>query len=161
MRTRLLHLAATVALLLLGRAGPASAQCGVMSLCQFGHVVQGPSAGGLQNLHGECLVCVAGDCHPGCNETLLPDSLRKAAYLAVLDLARRTDAEAVSRFAPELPGLVYVNAQRHSVQVRSCSGEAVIANLPFPDEPSSGSDASIATAGAVPKRVHPQAEVSR
>lgn len=102
---------------------------------QIGHYLQGPSAGGLLNLHGDCMYCPYNDCHPGCNQTLLPDSSRKALYAEALRVALTLDADAVVRYAPELPELVYVNVERNAVQVRSCSGDAVIASLPLSERP--------------------------
>ncbi len=134
MNTRVWRVVLAAMAILVLRVAAARAQCGVMSLCQFGHVVQGPSAGGLLNLHGDCLICVIGDCHPGCNQTLLPDSARKALFVEVINLARVGDAAGVARFATKLPGIVVFNRARGSVQVRSCSGDAIVANLPLAED---------------------------
>jgi hypothetical protein len=113
--------------------------CGHMSFCDPGsydrHKVQGPAPGdGYDQPHGDCAYCASGfgpDCHFIC----LPpggDLASNEAYTSIVVAAAQGDASTVMRLALLAPRTVRVNLARQSVQVMSCTGEAVIANLPAP-----------------------------
>ena len=113
--------------------------CGHMYFCipntYDPHKVQGPAPGdGYDEPHGDCIYCATGfgpDCHFIC----LPpggDFASNEVYTSIVVAATNGDASTVMRLALLAPRTVRVNLARQSVQVMSCTGEAVIANLPAP-----------------------------
>jgi hypothetical protein len=83
--------------------------------------------------HGECGICAGGACHPVCGYTFNGDFRSKATYEAILVAARRFDASAVLRLAHAGAGYVTYNHERGHVQVKSCSGDGIVASLAVND----------------------------
>ena len=104
--------------------------------CPFGdHVLQGPAPNGYSGLeaHGDCRTCVPGyPCHSGCNPEEEEDL--DLAYGAALEAASRGDVTAVLALDGAVGRYVEVNGSRNAVQVFSCDGATVVANLPIGSE---------------------------
>ncbi len=114
--------------LLQGQCGPMHYFCGGD---YSGHTVIGPAPSGVYPLHGECLFCVNGPCHFGCDESLRSDPDARRVYAQAVEAASHGDATATLRLAPWSGGYVRLNEIRSAVQVMSCSGDLVIASLPL------------------------------
>lgn len=53
------------------------------------------------------------------------------AYATILDAAARGDVDSLVRFLPERPDRIKLNVARKSLQIMSCSGGSLIANVPL------------------------------
>ena len=126
----------------LGYAGSQSSQataaqpfCAWMFLdgCDFGdHVLQGPGPDGYDGAeaHGDCRTCVIEfPCHNSCGGLEL-DPEAKDAYAAAFEAAAKGDVDELLRQQRSAGRFIRVNAARSSVQLLSCDGASVIANLP-------------------------------
>lgn len=102
--------------------------------CDFGdHKLQGPAPDGYDGsqAHGDCRTClVIGPCHSPCEAEDDEESVR-AAYAAAVVAASRGDVRTVLNLERAAGRYVKTNRERRSVQVMSCDGSAVIANLPI------------------------------
>lgn len=121
----------------------------------YHEIVGGGGSGGTD--HGTtCYYCstgVAADCHPWCANNL--DASTKMAYLGALKAGEEGDVARVIALGQSTHGLVVFNQRRQSVQIKTCSGKLLIANLPVPRSqlqlaallPRDGPGESVAAAG--------------
>lgn len=122
------------------------AQCGPMVSCAGTSAHRVPCPGGapdVQNCHPDCLVCVSGDCHPGCQDSSLPLQSKetKRRFDEIVALAVTADASTVLTAELSSPsGRLYYNRARSAVQLMSCDGSTVIASIPL----RSGADRQLA-----------------
>jgi hypothetical protein len=103
--------------------------CGDSQVCSCCHKLPGP-VGGLKFPHADCRTCVEpGGCHPDCiiTERLAPGATK--VYAAIIDAAHRRDVQALGQLASKLPGFVFFNEDRSSIQVLKCSGDGFSANV--------------------------------
>ena len=151
MRYRALGLSICLGLLVVG-SGSLSAQdgedgktdyeagCGYIETAtcsgQDVHVVP-PTGGNKNNSHLGCMICLIGNgqpsnCHPGC--LIAANPVLQAKYESLLAAATRSDFKAIVALGAELEQFVSYNPQRRSVQLMSCDGNRVVANLPVKTE---------------------------
>jgi hypothetical protein len=83
--------------------------------------------------HTYCAWCMGGACHPMCGDcgslfSLNP--LRNLNVEALLTAAAAGNLDRVLQMSSVVPGYVAFNRERGSVQIRSCSGATLAANLP-------------------------------
>ena len=92
-----------------GSESSATEACGIQGICSCCHYVVGPSAGGVQGLHGDCLICITeGGCHPACGESFVlgPKGFqRQTTYKALVGAALKRDIAAVIRLGADMPGM--------------------------------------------------------
>lgn len=96
------------------------------------HKVQGPAPDGYHNLHGDCRLCILGDCHPTCGVSEEEEDVQ-LAYERALDALANGRIEALLSGARQIPEYVVVNPERGSVQVMDCRKEFVVGSLLIPD----------------------------
>ena len=121
--------------LMVGTPSQASAQCTLLIYgCEQGsqnHKAQGFGSGIGAPAHGDCMLCPGSsilECHDECNPTLASAMTRSALGSAIM-AAERGDVRTVLAFGALLGSHVRFNAERQSLQIMSCTEEAVIANL--------------------------------
>ena len=90
------------------------------------HKLQGPSQNGWSNLHGDCAVCISGECHPYCGPE---EEDAQEAYSVAMTSLQVGDVQGLLGLAETIPRYVFVNEERQSVQVLDCQAEKVIGNL--------------------------------
>lgn len=113
-------------------AAQVSEDCGWLWLCeeQGYHEVNSPSDL-LENPHSVCKLCIYGECHPPC-EMHEEDEDVQAAYRSLIEAAADRNVPGV--FAASLAGahrFAEVNILRGSIQVWSCDGKELAANIPL------------------------------
>jgi hypothetical protein len=84
-----------------------------------------------------CKVCIAGDdpvpaeqCHPECE---ISDPHLQVAYSILLEKAGSQNHMEVIRAAERIADFVLLNELRRSLQILSCDGRGIIANIPLGD----------------------------
>jgi len=84
--------------------------------------------------HTTCAYCEQSwdICHPPCVETLGRPEAQKV-YASLLDAVAKGDLSAVISLGAKIPEFVAFSPSRNSIQVQSCSRDALIANLPVKD----------------------------
>ncbi len=137
---KLLAVTATSVALVLVFSATAAAQCGQFYDCRPGmsepHEVLFAGMSMVQFPHTGCNTCIGPegttreDCHPSCNVSLmLGGPVQNVAYGAMMKAAGAGNVEAVLRYAPLVPQFVRFNPERRSIQIASCDGDQIVANL--------------------------------
>lgn len=125
------------ALFVLFNAQSASADaCGVYNTCLGlgDHRVACPGGTNqVRNCHAACGECVFGECHPGCAVSAVPGISEHYAdrHMRLVEVASSGSASDLLAANDVLPGSLYFNRERDSVQLVGCDGRSVIANLPI------------------------------
>lgn len=90
------------------------------------------------NAHTDCGWCLQGACHPVCGNCPgsedATDVILKLSLTALQEAASAGDLDEVLRLARGLRSYVAFNVARQSVQIRSCSADGIMANLPVRNE---------------------------
>lgn len=107
--------------------------CGPLESCSGGHRTLCPAGYGVLNCHYDCMICVEGLCHPGCQDASAGNLSGQAGkqYALLLEKADRLDVEALLNLASALPGRVFYNAARGAIQVTGCDGVSIAASVPL------------------------------
>jgi len=121
---------------------PAGAQgCGYFQPCSppFHRLDPGPD--NSCNYHWTCVSCDGeggGACHPMCTASCPVEfgfnPILQMKLVTLQEAVAAGDVDKVLRLAPEMRSYVAYNSARQSLQLRSCTGEGVIANLPLRNE---------------------------
>ena len=117
------------------KPGNSSGNCGTVWACwdepYFDHKVLGPGPG-VWYLHGDCGRCLVAfeDCHPDCSAENEEPAVREN-YSKLIDAAVAKDIDRVVKLMYSVPQFAFVNQARQSIQILSCDGQSVVANLPL------------------------------
>lgn len=112
----------------------AQENCGTYTFCFGGeeHKVPQGTGWGWNNPHSNCMACIEPEgCHLPCQFGFSTPKAR-AAYGGALAAAARGDVGSVVNLAMFVPERVLLNPVRGSIQILSCDGTSVVANLDLP-----------------------------
>jgi hypothetical protein len=105
--------------------------CGNITACDGGHMNPQALTGGGINTHFSCLICDSDyGCHPACQVSQLSPDKRRA-FEAILVAADDGDVAKIVSLSEQVPGFVFYNESRRSVQIASCSQGSFMANIPI------------------------------
>lgn len=108
--------------------------CSWIFMCSGGAHIASGGEPAVRPTHGDCKICEGpqpADCHEYCLATRAGSGGDgDNSYAAAVDAAKRNDSGALLLYALLEPEYAQFNAERSSVQLLDCQGNAVIASLP-------------------------------
>ncbi|HEX9886277.1 MAG TPA: hypothetical protein VGA70_07300 [Longimicrobiales bacterium] len=125
-RTIIAMCGAALAALLIQPSDAAAWQCGDMEGCGEGyHTNFGSPEGDTSGPHTYCGYCLIGNCHEaGCQQTEQQD------LDDLVEAVQQGDDAMALTFAGRLLHRIEVNEARGALQVKSCQGDGLVANIP-------------------------------